>query len=45
MESLVNKNTKKKMKEDVKSLETFLKNEKSDEREVQVMSDEREVPL
>lgn len=35
MESLVNKNTKKKMKEDVKSLETFLKNEKSDEREVQ----------
>lgn len=35
MESLVNKNTKKKMKEDVKSLETFFKNEKSDEREVQ----------
>lgn len=36
MESLENKNMKEKMKEDVKlSLEIFLRNEKSDEWEVQ----------
>ena len=35
MESLEKKNTKEKTKRDVKLLETFLRNEKSDEREVQ----------
>ena len=35
MESLENRNTKEKTKRDVKFLETFLRNEKNDEREVQ----------
>ena len=35
MESLENRNTKEKTKRDVKLLETFLRNEKNDEREVQ----------
>ena len=35
VESLENKDTKDKTKRDVKLLETFLRNEKSDEREVQ----------
>ena len=35
MESPENKNTKEKTKRDVKLLETFLRNEKSNEREVQ----------
>ena len=35
MESLENRKTKEKTKGDVKLLETFLKNEKNDEREVQ----------
>ena len=35
VESLGNKNLKEKRKRDVKLLETFLRNEKSDEREVE----------
>ena len=35
LESHENKNTKEKTKRDVKLLETFLRNEKNDEREVQ----------
>ena len=35
VESLENRNTKEKMKRDLKLLETFLRNEKNDEREVQ----------
>ena len=35
VESLENRNTKEKTKRDVKLLETFLRNEKNDEREVQ----------
>ena len=35
VESLENKNTKEKTRRDVKLLEKFLRNEKSDEREVQ----------
>ena len=35
MESLENKNTEEKTKRDVKLLETFLRNEKNDEREMQ----------
>ena len=35
VESLENKNTKEKTKRDVKLLESFLRNEKNDEREVQ----------
>ena len=35
VESLENKDTKEKAKRDVKLLETFLRNEKSNEREVQ----------
>ena len=34
VESLENRNTKEKTKRDVKLLETFLRNEKNDEREV-----------
>ena len=35
VQSLENRNTKEKTKRDVKLLETFLRNEKNDEREVQ----------
>ena len=35
VESLENRNTKEKTKRDVKLLETFLRNEKNDERDVQ----------